>query len=79
MELSLRILNGEHKQSRSGKNDVKLKENNMNLWKKELTGDGWNCWDIYTCPVCGEKFWEIRNKDKYHFCPNCGERLDGKQ
>lgn len=34
-----------------------------------------NCW--YRCSKCGSHYPSIADNMDYHYCPNCGTRMDG--
>ena len=49
-------------------------------WKQHYVGQERTPWGS-DCSVCGE--WLVIDRlvmnEKYHFCPNCGARMDGEQ
>lgn len=42
-------------------------------WDIEISGNGWNDWEVATCSNCGTVFekWRFR----YKYCPECGRRM----
>lgn len=48
-------------------------------WKIEMTGNGWNCWGILTCSVCGVTFEDEGIEIALDYCPKCGARMQREE
>lgn len=50
-------------------------EKEEGTWKVEMTGNGWNCWGILTCSVCGATIEDENIQIALNYCPKCGARM----
>ena len=44
----------------------------------EVEGNGWGEWDNLTCKRCGKKHKKVAWPNEWHYCPNCGAKMDGE-